>query len=165
MSATLHRLLVSLTVVAALAVAPVAAADGWLPHPADATWTYEWTDTVYNTTPTKEKVTVKEQKGDQFTLSWTTLEQGNDPAAPVSLGLIAFQETASGLVNTDWQSNPPPATFPILCAAPTQCNNSLSSADLRQARVGTDSCRRRLRGFSLASCGARVAPRPRSTPG
>ncbi len=128
MSATLHRLLVSLTaVVAALAVAPVAAADGWLPHPADATWTYEWTDTVYNTTPTKEKVTVKEQKGDQFTLAWTTLEQGNDPAAPVSLGLIAFQETASGLVNTDWQSNPPPATFPILCAAPTQCNNSLSS--------------------------------------
>jgi len=128
MSATLHRLLVSLTaVVATLAVAPMAAADGWLPHPADATWTYEWTDTVYNTTPTKEKVTVKEQKGDQFTLAWTTLEQGNDPAAPVSLGLIAFQETASGLVNTDWSSNPPPSTFPILCGAPTQCNNSLAS--------------------------------------
>ena len=29
----------------------------WLPHPADATWTYEWSDSVYNATPTKEKVT------------------------------------------------------------------------------------------------------------
>ena len=28
--------------------------------PTDATWTYEWTDSVYNTTPTKEKVTVKD---------------------------------------------------------------------------------------------------------
>lgn len=132
MSASLHRQRTSIVaviaaVIAALVLVPVAAADGWLPHPADATWTYEWTDTVYNTTPTKEKVTVKEQKGDQFTLSWTTLDQGNDPAAPTSLGLIAFQETASGLVNTDWSSNPPPGTFPILCAAPTQCNNSLAS--------------------------------------
>ena len=32
---------------------------GWLPHAADATWTYQWTDSVYNTTPTNEAVTVK----------------------------------------------------------------------------------------------------------
>jgi hypothetical protein len=128
MSSPIHRLLIGIaTGLAVLVCAPIAAADNWLPHPAGATWTYEWTDSVYNTTPTKEKVTVKDQKGDQFTLSWTTLEQGNDPAAPVSLGLIAFQETASGLVNTDWSSNPAPATFPILCATPTQCNNSLAS--------------------------------------
>ena len=77
MSTTLHRLLVSLAVaVAALVVAPIAAADSWLPHPADATWTYQWTDSVYNTTPTKEKVTVKDQKGDQFTLAWTTVGAG-----------------------------------------------------------------------------------------
>src|SRR6187200_1010377 len=116
-----------LIAVTALGLAPPALADDWLPHGADATWTYQWTDSVYNTTPTKEKVTVKDQKGDQFTLSWTTFDQGNDPAAPVSIGLIAFQETASGLVNTDWSSNPPPGTFPILCAVPTQCNNSLAS--------------------------------------
>lgn len=115
------------TVLTALMVVPLAAADNWLPHPADATWTYAWTDSTYNTTPTTEKVTVKDQKGAQFTLAWTTLDQGNDPAAPVSLGLIAFQETPSGLVNTDWSSNPPPPTFPILCGTPTQCNNSLAS--------------------------------------
>ena len=50
-----------------------------------------------------------------------------DAGRPVSLGLIAFQETASGLVNTDWSSNPPPSTFPILCAVPTLCNNGLAS--------------------------------------
>ncbi len=113
MSPSLHRTIVVLAAaVSALVLVPAAAADGWLPHPADATWTYEWTDSVYNPTPTKEKVTVKEQKGNQFTLAWTTQEQGNDPAAPVSLGLMAFQESASGLVNTDWSSNLPPPDIP-----------------------------------------------------
>ena len=37
--------------VVALAVVSPAAADGWLPHAADATWSYQWTDSVYNTTP------------------------------------------------------------------------------------------------------------------
>jgi hypothetical protein len=117
-------------VVAALvgmALAPAALADDWLPHPADATWTYEWTDTVYNTVPTKEKVTVKEQSGANFTLAWTTAEQGNDAKAPTSTGQVAFQESASGLVNTDWSSGFPPAQFPILCASATGCNNSLAS--------------------------------------
>jgi hypothetical protein len=128
MSPSLHRIIVVLAIaVSAFVLVPVAAADGWLPHPADATWTYEWTDSVYNPTPTKEKVTVKEQKGSQFTLAWTTQEQGNDPAAPVSLGLMAFQESASGLVNTDWSSNLPPPSFPILCGSPTRCNNSIAS--------------------------------------
>jgi hypothetical protein len=111
---------------AALVLSPCALADDWLPHPAGATWTYEWTDSVYNTTPTKEKVTVKEQKGKSFTLEWTTLELGNPADAPTSLGLIAFQETPAGLVNTDWSSTPPPADFPILCAAAAGCNNSLA---------------------------------------
>ena len=129
MSVALKRLLVPLVALAAaLAAAPLAAADSWLPHPSDATWTYEWTDSAYSTTPTKEKVSVKEQQGNQFTLAWTTLEHGNDPAAPVSLGSMAFQETASGLVNTDWSSNAPPAAFPILCGSPTRCNNSLASS-------------------------------------
>ena len=46
-----------------LAVASAATADGttagsWLPHAADATWTYQFTDSVYNTTPTTEHVSV-----------------------------------------------------------------------------------------------------------
>ena len=98
----MRRAVLTLTLLAALALAPSALADDWLPHPADATWTYEWRDSVYSTTPTKEKVTVKEQAGKTFVLAWTTLELGNPPEAQVSLGSIAFQETTAGLVNTDW---------------------------------------------------------------
>ena len=112
---------------ATLVLAPAAAADDWLPHPADATWTYEWTDSVYSPAPTKEKVTVKEQTARSFVLAWTTLEQGNPPEAVLSLGEIEFQETNAGLVNTDWASTPPPARFPILCAEATGCPNSLAS--------------------------------------
>ena len=112
---------------ACLLFAAPAAADDWLPHPADASWTYEWTDSVYNPTPTKEKVTVKEQKGRSFVLQWSTLGQGNAPEAPISIGTVSFQETTAGLLNTDWSSTPPPPAFPILCSAVTQCNNSLAS--------------------------------------
>ena len=114
-------------VLAALAFAPAAAADEWLPHPKDATWTYEWTDSVYATTPTKEKVTVKEVNGPAFVLSWTTLEQGNAAEAVTSVGTVSFQETSAGLLNTDWSSTPPPSQFPVLCAVVSGCNNSLAS--------------------------------------
>jgi hypothetical protein len=125
----LLKLSVTLTVVvAALAAAWPAAADDWLPHPTDATWTYQWTDSVYNTTPTNEKVTVKEQKGSSFTLQWTTQDQGNPDDAPQSVGQVIFQETQSGLLVADWASSPPPSTFPIMCSAVAQCGNSLSSS-------------------------------------
>ena len=110
-----------------LAIAPVALADPWLPHPADATWTYQWTDTLYAPTPTSEKVTVKDQKGAAFTLAWTTDGLSNPDGAVSSNGQVSFQETNSGLVNTDWTSTPPPAQFPVLCAAAAQCPNALSS--------------------------------------
>ena len=114
--------------VAALAFAPAAsAAPDWFPHPADATWTYEWSDTVYSVTPTKEKVTVKEQQGKAFTLSWTTVDQGNPPESPTSVGTVSYQSTTAGLVNTDWSSNPPPQRFPVLCPRISFCNNSLAS--------------------------------------
>src|SRR5829696_6902749 len=123
----MRRTFVALAVLATLVLAPAAAADDWLPHPADATWTYEWTDSVYNTTPTKEKVTVKETSGPAFTLAWTTLEQGNAPGAVSSIGSVVFQETTAGFINTDWSSTPPPSSFPILCAVVSGCNNSLAS--------------------------------------
>jgi hypothetical protein len=117
---------VALATASLVAAAPAAGA-GWLPHPADATWSYVWSDSAYNPVQTTEKVTVKESKGAAFILAWTTVDQGNPAEAPVSLGTISFQETGSGLLNTDWSSNQPPPSFPILCASATQCGNSLAS--------------------------------------
>ena len=117
-------------VAALLAFAPAALADGWLPHPADATWTYLWSDSVYNTTPTKEKVTVdKDQSGPNFSLDWTTDGLGNPASAPTSAGTVWFQETNNGLdiVPPGWKSNAPPTSFPTLCASASQCANSLAS--------------------------------------
>src|ERR1700745_3403475 len=72
------------------------AADDWWPHPSDATWTYKWTDSVYKQGPTLEKVTVKDQSGKNFTLSWTTKDVDNPDKpgnGPLSFGDMAFQET------------------------------------------------------------------------
>jgi hypothetical protein len=111
----------------ALTLVGGAQADDWWPHPSDANWVYQWTDTVYNQSSTKEKITVKDQSGKDFTLSWTTKDAGNPDGSLLSLGDMAFQETTAGLVNTDWTSNPPPPDFPILCPQIGGCNNSLSS--------------------------------------
>jgi hypothetical protein len=116
-----------LAAAAALFFAAPSFASGWLPHPADATWTYQWTDSVYNAAPTNEKVTVKSQSGSSFTLAWTTKDAGT-PDAPQSEGSVAFQDTNFGIVNTDWTSTPPPSAFPILCASLASCGNSLASA-------------------------------------
>src|SRR6185436_9123991 len=97
----MRRLAFLSAVLAAFSFAPSALADDWLPHSKDATWTYEWTESVYNPTPTKEKVTVKEQSGSSFTLAWTTVEQGNAATAPTSFGEVEFQETNGGLRNTN----------------------------------------------------------------
>src|SRR5882757_3159340 len=116
--------------IALAAIAPgTARADSgsWFPHAADAEWTYQWTDTDYNPVNTNEKITVKDQKGKTFTLAWTTQDLGNPDDAVQSIGLMAFQETTAGLVNTDWQSSPPPPAFPVLCADVAQCGNSISS--------------------------------------
>jgi hypothetical protein len=122
------RVLAAVTLTALVSAAPALADNGsWLPHPADATWTYQWTDSAYNATPTNEKVTVKSQAGKSFTLAWTTDGAGNPDTAPSSQGTMSFQETDFGLVNTDWQSTPPPSSFPILCASAASCGNSLAS--------------------------------------
>ena len=117
-----------ITALAALALAPVAsAADNWLPHPADATWTYQWTDTTYSDAPTTEKVTVKSSKGAAFTLAWTTDGVDNPDGAVSTAGTVAFQESNNGIVNTDWSSTPPPSGWPVLCASASSCGNALSS--------------------------------------
>lgn len=111
----------------ACAAAPAALADDWLPHPADAAWTYEWSDTLYSPAPIKERVTVKDQSTRSFTLAWTTVGQDNPSSAATSVGTVAFQETTAGLVNSDWSSNPPPPDLPVLCPQIGGCNNSLAS--------------------------------------
>lgn len=112
---------------AASVLAPTAQASDWFPHPADATWTYEWTNSAYATTATKEKVTVKEQGGSSFTLAWTTADQGNVGGSIESTGTIEFQDGTLGVENTDWSSNPPPSSFPVLCATRAGCANALHS--------------------------------------
>jgi hypothetical protein len=111
---------------AALLFASSAVADDWLPHPKSAAWTYSWSDSEYNPTPTKEKVTVKEQKRDTFTLAWSSDGLDNPVDAASTAGTVSFQETSSGVVNTNWTSSPPPADFPILCAQAASCGNSLA---------------------------------------
>jgi hypothetical protein len=115
--------LLAVSVVAGLWFVSPAAADEWLPHPADASWSYSWSDSAYSPTPTTENVTVKSQSGSTFVLAWTT----GDASKPTSQGTVSFQDTDSGLNNTDWSSTPPPPNFPILCATASGCGSSLSS--------------------------------------
>jgi len=117
-----------ITALAALSFTPMAsAADNWLPHPTDATWTYQWTDSTYSQTPTNEKVTVKSSKGGSFTLAWTTEGLDNADDAVQTAGTVSFQESNNGIVNTDWSSTPPPSGWPVLCASASSCGNALSS--------------------------------------
>ncbi len=115
-------------VVTLLVYAAPASAGGWLPHPTDATWTYQWTDSVYAPKATIEKVTVADgADAKAFKLKWST-DGMESPSAITSNGTVSFQETTAGLINTDWTSNPPPPEFPVLCARLLQCANSLTSA-------------------------------------
>lgn len=124
----MRRGVLLIVLMVALGAAAPAHAGDWFPHPQDAEWMWEWTDSVYSPTPTKEKVTVKEQSGASFTLQWTTGELGNPPEAVASAGIVVFQETSTGLFVADWNSTAPPSKFPVLCAQVTGCGNSLSSS-------------------------------------
>jgi hypothetical protein len=143
---------------AAFLGAPAAVADVWLPHPADATWTYQWSDSAYATTPTNELVTVKSQTGNTFVLAWTTDGLGNPDTAVTSSGSVTLQETDLGIINTDWTSTPPPSNFPVLCAQLASCGNSLSSVyynviwGSRQPVLAEPL----LRGFTWASTGGQA---------
>ncbi len=124
-------------VVAALAGCAPALGDAWLPHPAGAKWQYSWSDSAYNPHGTIENVTVQQQQGATFTLAWADSDH-TPPATgsaiecipsepPADIGTVSFEETSAGLVNTNWNSCPPPSQMPILCASPTACPNSLAS--------------------------------------
>ena len=96
----MRRALLTLAVCgAALTVAGPAAAGNWLPHPAGATWTYQWVDSVYTPEITTEKVWVSKTAGDSFTLGWTSSDTSlaNPVGAVVGDGTMSFQDTETGL--------------------------------------------------------------------
>jgi hypothetical protein len=116
--------------------APAAAsADEWFPDPANAQWQYLWSDSVYNPSGTVENVVVQQQQGSSFTLAWSDAQDQPPAAGATSIpcplnadvGTMSFQDTNSGLINTDWNSCPAPPNMPILCANPSPCANSISS--------------------------------------
>jgi len=106
---------------------PGAAVDSWLPDISTATWRYNWTESHYNPTPgTIEDVSVQSATGAGFVLVWTGVP--SQTGGPITdQGTVSFQNTETGLVNTNWSSLPPPPGQPILCGSRT-CPNSLASA-------------------------------------
>jgi hypothetical protein len=98
----------------------------WLPDSDAASWTYEWTDSEYAQTPTKEQYTVTGRQGASFRLAWTTDGLGNPDDAQSTNGTVDYQRTAAGMVVTNWAASQPPQQFPILCASAAQCGNSLA---------------------------------------
>jgi hypothetical protein len=117
-----------LAVMMGIALAAGAQADAWLPHPAQARWQYQWSDTQYNPHGTIENVDVQQQQGVSFTLAWA--QAGYQPPAAGStllcpseadLGTMSFQDTRQGPVNTTWNSCPPSSSYPSgqLCPAGT----------------------------------------------
>jgi hypothetical protein len=102
--------------------------DQWLPSSDGATWTYQWSDSAYSPTPTKEQYTFATRTGTSFNLRWTTENLDNPDAAVDGQGVMQFNRSDAGLINSDWSSTPPPSQFPILCAQSSQCGNSLAGA-------------------------------------
>jgi hypothetical protein len=120
--------------------ASTALADDWFPHPANAQWTYYWTDNNFNPNGTTE--TVKVDTTDQVTCGWQLQWTGNiliplgnsggtGPQPTINQpddGTMCFEDQDYGLVNTDWSGDAPPINEPPLCAsAGSQCSNSLGS--------------------------------------
>ncbi|MHB1569072.1 MAG: hypothetical protein ACYCXW_07950 [Solirubrobacteraceae bacterium] len=119
----------------ALGGAGAASADTWFPHPSNATWTYTWSDTTYNTSGTVENVTVASENaanGCGWQLSWTgntqiALQGGGPSIAQPDNGTICFQDQPNGLQNTDWSASAPPLNEPSLCVNPSTCADSLGA--------------------------------------
>jgi hypothetical protein len=100
--------------------------DQWLPRSDGAQWVYAWSNSTYSPTPRVERYHLQARRDTTFRLSWDEVPQ-NDFDTPAS-GTIDFEHTDAGLLNLNYQSTPPPAAFPILCATTRQCSNSVAGA-------------------------------------
>jgi hypothetical protein len=98
--------------------------DQWLPSSDAADWVWAWRDSVYSPAPRTEHFSVRARSGATFRLGWE--EVNPPPDQTPSNGFIDFQNSNAGLVNLNYQSTPPPANFPILCASTANCGNSLA---------------------------------------
>jgi hypothetical protein len=101
-------------------------ADQWLPRSSGAEWVYAWSNSGYSPTPRVERYRVQSRRSTAFRLRWDEIRE-SDYDVPAT-GTIDFQHTDAGLVNINYQSVPPPALFPILCATTRDCSNSVAGA-------------------------------------
>jgi hypothetical protein len=101
-------------------------ADQWLPRSTGAEWTYTWSNSAYSPAPRTERYRLQARSGTSFRLRWDEPNAGTYDTP--STGIMDFQQTDAGLVNLNYQSNPPPRQYPILCASPVNCGNSLAGA-------------------------------------
>lgn len=100
--------------------------DQWLPSSDTADWVYGWVNSTYSPVQRKERFTVQARSGTLFRLRWEEVDPPADETP--SGGFVDFQRTDAGLLNTNYQSTPPPSNFPILCASASNCGNSLAGA-------------------------------------
>jgi hypothetical protein len=116
---------------AAAATTPAALTDPvdqWLPSSTGAVWTYQWSDSAYSPTSTNERYKLSSAHGSSFSVDWTTNNLGNATYAIPSAGTMDFSRSVGGLLAVNWSSTPAPPQFPILCASPSSCPNSLAGA-------------------------------------
>ena len=114
--------------VAALVGAPAALADDWLPHPRRR-------DVDLRVDGQRLQPDAHEGEGhrqgaegrDVHARNGRPRSRGTPQRRRRALARSRSRRRPSGLVNTDWSSNAPPAAFPILCAAAGGCNNSIAS--------------------------------------
>jgi hypothetical protein len=100
--------------------------DQWLPRSDGAEWTYAWSNTGYSPAARTERYWLQARVGATFRVRWEEL--GARPQDVPSAGTMDFQHTDAGLVNLNYQSTPPPQQSPILCAAASECGNSMAGA-------------------------------------
>jgi hypothetical protein len=128
--------------VSVLAFTGVASADPFFPHPANATWTYGWSDTQYNPSGAIETASVaseSEANGCGWNLTWTgTIDvplsasgagtgTGATDVSQADNGTMCFLDQSYGLENSDWSASTPPIDEPSLCVSASSCSDSLGS--------------------------------------
>ena len=101
-------------------------ADQWLPRSDGAAWTYSWSNSAYSPAARTEQYRLQARVDTTFRLRWD--EPNASPQTVASAGTMDFQHTDAGVVNLNYQSTPPPAQFPILCAVASECGNSMAGA-------------------------------------
>ena len=131
-----------------LAIPAPGHADGGLPDPAGATWSYFWSDRTYNPNGTdrdghgqslhRHRHVERLGRVAAGSLSWTgdtqiPIGESGSSTGPQPVidspdnGTMCFTDQQYGLVNTDWSGTSPQVNMPALCASATNCANSLSS--------------------------------------